>query len=609
MRSGDQIIWLRNYRNKLPNHKTPLGYTDDEITAIVSGTQELSVAGDTGHRLSRTTFDIASGLALDSETRGQFDLFNRPQRIDYLDGTFRLLSYSCCALDAVTERDGSVTVYGYDALKRKTSETRDGLSTLYQYDAAHRVLATVRLGTDGSQITLGTSTYDLGGHLIAQTDAAGQTTTFAETHATNTGVIRTTTLPTGATRSETHFRDGSLDRLTGTAVHGVRHVTGVDNEGQFSQEIKLDAAGNDTPEWTRTHTDLLGRTFRVDYPNNATSQSLYNNLGQLWRQVDPDGVATLYQYNARGEVEFTAVDLNQNGAIDLAGTDRVTRTVRSVGASTLWPGLAARRTETWVWNTDGADTPTLASASEVSVDGLRSAQISFGLTNWSQRACLGNGQCVTTNTAPDGSYTVTLQQGSRLLSQTRFDSLNSQLSSLNYSYDSHGRRAAVTDARNGTTIYAYDSGDRVVSVTTPAPGSAGGPPAPSGGSPDGRQTTTTRFDALGRAWKTLQPDGSSVTNEFHSTGELKKTSGSRTYPVEYTHDHAGRMKTLKTWQHFASDTGAAVTTWNYDSQRGFLLVKLYADGQGPTYTYTAAGRLATHLGARCDYHLRLQQCR
>ena len=69
-----------------------------------------------------------------------------------------------------------------------------------------------------------------------------------------------------------------------------------------------------------------------------------------------------------------------------------------------------------------------------------------------------------------------------------------------------------------------------------------------------------------------------MTNEFHPTGELKKTSGSRTYPVEYTHDHAGRMKTLKTWQHFASDTGAALTTWNYNAQRGFLLAKLYADG-------------------------------
>ena len=68
--------------------------------------------------------------------------------------------------------------------------------------------------------------------------------------------------------------------------------------------------------------------------------------------------------------------------------------------------------------------------------------------------------------------------------------------------------------------------------------------------------------------------------------------------MEYTYDHAGRMKTMKTWRNFASDTGAALTTWNYSAQRGFLLAKQYADGQGPTYTYTPAGRLATRTWAR-----------
>ena len=40
-RIGDQILWLRNYRNKLPNHKTALGYTDDDITAIQADCDRL----------------------------------------------------------------------------------------------------------------------------------------------------------------------------------------------------------------------------------------------------------------------------------------------------------------------------------------------------------------------------------------------------------------------------------------------------------------------------------------------------------------------------------------------------------------------------------------
>jgi hypothetical protein len=59
------------------------------------------------------------------------------------------------------------------------------------------------------------------------------------------------------------------------------------------------------------------------------------------------------------------------------------------------------------------------------------------------------------------------------------------------------------------------------------------------------------------------PDSTSVTNEYFQGGLLKKTSGSRTYPVEYTYHSQGRMKTMKTWKNFSGNSGAATTTWNY----------------------------------------------
>jgi RHS repeat-associated protein len=58
------------------------------------------------------------------------------------------------------------------------------------------------------------------------------------------------------------------------------------------------------------------------------------------------------------------------------------------------------------------------------------------------------------------------------------------------------------------------------------------------------------------------------------------------------------MKTMTTYTNFASSAGAAVTTWNYDGYRGWLANKVYADGHGPSYTYTAAGRLQSRLWAR-----------
>jgi RHS repeat-associated protein len=101
-----------------------------------------------------------------------------------------------------------------------------------------------------------------------------------------------------------------------------------------------------------------------------------------------------------------------------------------------------------------------------------------------------------------------------------------------------------------------------------------------------------------RAWQVTYPDNTSVTSVFDPTGSLISLSGARTYPVAYTYDYAGRMKTMTTWSNFAGNQGAAVTTWNYDPKRGWLVGKAYADGNGSTYAYTPGGRLLTRSWAR-----------
>ena len=145
----------------------------------------------------------------------------------------------------------------------------------------------------------------------------------------------------------------------------------------------------------------------------------------------------------------------------------------------------------------------------------------------------------------------------------------------------------MTDARNGTTTYTYDDADRLVTTVTPTPG--GGLSA---------QTTTTYFDPMGRAWKTVLPDSTCVTNEFNLTGTRKKTYGSRQYPVEFTYDGQGRKLTMKTWTNFVANSGAAVTTWTLDSQRGWVSTKRDATNLGCDYTYKPSGRLLTRTWAR-----------
>ena len=213
------------------------------------------------------------------------------------------------------------------------------------------------------------------------------------------------------------------------------------------------------------------------------------------------------------------------------------------------------------------------------------------VTSWRSTVFLTNGTRYVTNGAPDGSRSLSTYSSGRLISNVRKDALGNQLAAATYTYDPHGRQLAVSDARVGATTYAYNAADQVASVTTPAPvlGQAA-------------QITRTYYNKLLQATNVVEPDSSSVITEFYVTGELKRNYGSRTYPVEYTYDYAGRVQTMKTWQNFASGSGAAVTTWNYSTSRGWLSSKRYANaGQGslgPDYTYTPGGRLKTRTWAR-----------
>jgi YD repeat-containing protein len=410
------------------------------------------------------------------------------------------------------------------------------------------------------------STYAVAGRLTASTNALGNATTYS---VTANGLTNTTTFASGTTRIETLYQDGSLKSVTGSAVHGSRFEYGADSNGAWTKEIKLNPNGSDTSEWTKTYTDMVGRPYLIVHSDGSKARSYFNDNGQLVKQVAEDGVTTLLAYNAKGEQEYVAVDMNQNGSIDFNGTDRISRVQRSVVSD---QGTVKRRTTTTVWTTEGTGDTETVNVSETSADGLQSWSTSFGLTTHSQTICAVSGMRSNIVTAADGSTTVSAYQNGRLISVVRKDVLGSQLSSLSYAYDLHGRQQTATDARTGATTFSYDDSDRLTSVS------------------GNGQTTSYGYDNVDRQTTITLPDSGVVTNQYWDTGELKKTFGVRTYTVEYTYDYAGRLKTML--------AGTGTTTWNYDANRGFLTSKIYADSNGTTYSNSVSGRIVRRTWAR-----------
>jgi RHS repeat-associated protein len=546
-----------------------VGLATADGSSVTNGTKNVSLTDRRGNTISEQTYDIASGLLLSESVMTSSDAFGRSIETVHLDG-IATVNYGCCGIASTTDQEGITTSYTYDELKRVVATTRAGITTSNAYDAAGRVLARFRNG-----VRMNSDTYDTAGRMTSSTDALTNTTSYAESFDANGHLVKTTTYPNQTMRIETYYKDGSLFSVTGSAVHGVRYEYGVEQESgvyrRYTWEIKLDANGNDTSEWTKTYFDMVDRAYKTVYADGSYGQSFYNNKGQLWKQRDPDRVVTLFAYNDRGELETTAIDMDRDDVIDYDGTDRITRTTTQV-LSEPQKGTITRET-TSVWIADNADVAETVSVNDASADGLQSWNISYGLTNSVQTVYNGNGQRTVTTTNPDLSYSIAQYQDGRLMTNTVYDALGSQLSAVSYRYDGAGRLQTQTDARTGDTSFTYNNADQRLSASISG------------------QTTSYAYDSMGRVTRVMLPDNGIVMTEYHPTGELKKTYGARTYPVEYDYDYAGRMKTNKTWKIYPTGD-PTTTTWKYDEQRGFLTEKIY-DGKssGVTYTNSAAGRL------------------
>ena len=154
-------------------------------------------------------------------------------------------------------------------------------------------------------------------------------------------------------------------------------------------------------------------------------------------------------------------------------------------------------------------------------------------------------------------------------------------------YDPLGRVIASTDGRGNTTTVSYDAQGRVAYSED-----ALGNRTTFGYDPLGRQVASTVTVAEGAG----SPVPLTTYTAYDAENRVISTWGA-TYPVAYAYDDFGRMTAMNTFRNESMQNGDT-TTWLYDEPTGLLTNKVYADGKGPSYTYTPDGKLATRTWAR-----------
>ncbi len=610
---------------------TATGLPNTARDAITTGEQSVTVTNSFGQTISSDLVRIdatPANLLLESWLVTETDDFGRPERIDYTDGTYTTRTYACCGLSSERDRKGNTATYTYDDLGRRETQTSNGLTLKTTYDAASNVRKVIRYpaGTPASALTVSETDYDLAGRVTATRDPLNRETTIVETYSATTRETTTLqTLPSVSGQPTTiqtiSAPDGRLIRRTGTAAAPVRYTYGITTLTGLAtltdtnalnypagtpftttQEIKLDAAGADTLEVTTTYTDPLGNPVKTLYAGTAAAATLsrYDTTGRLLRQTDPDGVQTLTSYSdALGTSTTTALDListgdtTRNGAIDLAGRDRVTRTTTSY---TTRSGTPVRRTTTEIWKATDSATPTTISTTETTLDGLKTWQTTQGLPATQVVTPGENGARTEVATNADDTVQTRTYTAGRLTGETITHPTLGTLSTVTRDYDPHGRLWHIR-ASTGTTTYTYFDDGQIQTVTTPDPDTTR-----TGPGYDPQTTTYHDDDNDGLIDRVTLPDATETFTTYYPTGQVKRTWGSRTYPQAYTYDPQGRVKTLTTWQNFTTAANAAVTTWNYDPERGWLTSKVYPQvlGLSPqvSYDYWPSGRLKFRDAAR-----------
>ena len=605
--------------------------------------------------LNESCVEDGAAFAVIGWTRMTYDRNGKLIETSHSDGRVVSAAWgaNCCGKESATTAEGIVTVYGYNELKQKVSETKKGMAadgsediaTLYTHDLAGRVLSTaVTNYASGLGYVASRNAYDAVGRVTNSVDRLGNPTVTAY-DALAISVRR----PNGVTAVTERYLDGQAKRVLENGVVKQSYAYGVNPAGTrwtLSADGPLPAAVQSILElpnfstlelldfpWQLQAADTLDRSVAAYKPGfggtTLVTSNSYNTAGNLVSStqysvessnpVNPVILSrNLFSYRADGARILSASDLDFDGSIDLSGPDRVT------GTATAYEKIG----DDWFSITYSMVYPEV-NAATVITSGIQRVQITgrgvFSATHSSYASWLNDttlltslsqsadirGNISTSVTLMDRdarkvthlSFTPTSVQPSV---QTEVNGLTqasvSSMSITNsYTYDALGRLTSISDGRGNGSTTVYTSVGLVAYTEDTA-----------------NNRTSYGYDIFGRR--------SSVTDALNNTGHFAYDTNDRilatwasSYPVAYEYDSQGRQIAMATTrdENYRSTnlltllpagetlsslilhpSSVDITRWLYDEPTGLLTNKLYAEDNGPSYTYTPYGKLVRRIWAR-----------
>ncbi|HEX8150503.1 MAG TPA: PKD domain-containing protein [Pyrinomonadaceae bacterium] len=515
---GSNVTLVTFVPKEDPAHPRYHGYVYNRVGQLVRESDGLG--NETGYTYdannNRKTQTVkrkkADGTVEELVTGYDYDRENRLTKTTYPDETF--------------------TEVRYNELGRQSS-TRDHLGrvTRHEYDAQGRPARTVYPDEEDEEVV-----YDEEGRRTSVTDRAGRVTAYKYD---KLGRVTETLLPDGGRTTATYDALGRVLTesrwLDATTKHtttyryeaeGKRRVVYVTDPLSRTTRQVFDEAGNlwkvtDAKNHTTTFEyDKNDRRTKTVYHDDTSETTAYDGFGQVVAKTDPAAKTTRFTYDAAG---------------------RLVKVQDAAGKETAY-GYDELGNQTW--QRDANLRTTL-----YEYDGLGRRTKRTLPEGMSERYTYDEAGRLRTRTDFDGKTTTYEYDGlNRLKKKTPDASFGAE--PVSFTYTVTGRRHTMTDA-TGTTTYAYDARDRLLSKQSP------------------QGTLTYTYDKLG---------GLKTVRSSHDEG----------VSVDYGYDALGRLAS-------ATDNraaGANTTTYAYD-EVGNLESYTYGNGVKSLYGYDARNRLTS----------------
>ena len=388
--------------------------------------------------------------------------------------------------------------------------------------------------------------------------------------------------PNTSTRVISRSADGDTLSVTGTAVTPEFHAYGILTDGmRWSRTVQGETASS--PRFAKRYENLLDQTIREErsgfHGAVLSTTHAYDSLGRPI-STSADYEPTIeYTYDTLGNRVATtrSVVTGTTGVSPVEWRKSETRSSFILDDSIVW------LIQTNIVSCSDSAIAPLATASALQLTGrtpaLPSRSRSFDI----------RGNVTVHETLVDSSLVTSRQTvpyaTNKPLSFSRYgvSLMDVSVSSVNntVAYDALGRQVASTDGRGNTRHSEYNSlGQHSASIDALG------------------NRTTYAYDQFGDLASVTDPLGHATVYEYDLRGR-KTYEGGATYPVRYTYDVFGNKVSMMTYRNesLGPDSGD-ITTWLYDIASGSMTNKVYADGKGPTYSYTPDGKLSQRIWAR-----------